>query len=67
MAKALEITINELLLLAGYTDTQEHSLAAKLAAEIVERLPPSAQELALDYLQMLEKRFPEVKAGNKVR
>ncbi len=58
LAKALKMDVSELLRSAGYEISRSnYSDAAKRAAAIIEHLPPKGQEMALDYLQMLEKRF----------
>jgi transcriptional regulator with XRE-family HTH domain len=60
MAKALRLSESEILEMAGYEVMPTvQSENARRAAAIIERLPEPARELALDYLQMLEKRFVE--------
>lgn len=58
IAKALKLSVAEVLTLAGYVvEDEKQSEAARRAAAIIERLPADARELALEYLNMLEKRF----------
>lgn len=58
LAKALKLSESEILERAGYQVAfAPQSEAARRASSIIDRLPEPAQELALDYLQMLEKRF----------
>jgi transcriptional regulator with XRE-family HTH domain len=58
MAKALKLSVTEMLEMAGYEVAMTtQSDEARRAAAIIERLPESARELALDYLKTLEKRF----------
>lgn len=60
LAKALKLTESEVLERAGYqVVVSPQSEDARRAASIVDRLPETARELALEYLQMLEKRFVE--------
>lgn len=58
MAKALKLSVTEMLSMAGYEVSQPiQSENARRAAAIVERLPGDAQDVALDLLKTLEKRF----------
>ncbi len=58
LANILRMNIADMLLAAGYEISEgKRSPAARRAADIVDHLPPDAQGLALDYLQVLEKRF----------
>jgi len=58
LANILRLSIADLLMRAGYEIADDdRSQAARQAADIVDHLPPDAQGLALDYLQVLEKRF----------
>jgi transcriptional regulator with XRE-family HTH domain len=60
LAKALKLSESEMLERAGYqVVVSPQSEDARRAASIVDRLPETARELALDYLKMLEKRFVE--------
>jgi transcriptional regulator with XRE-family HTH domain len=60
LARSLEMDINTLLDELGYiVDESELSLEARRAANIVEHLPPAGRQLAIDYLQVLEKNFTE--------
>lgn len=60
LAKALKLRESEMLERAGYqVVVSPQSEDARRAASIIDRLPEPARELALDYLQMLEKRFVE--------
>lgn len=58
LAASLEMSVNDLMRRLGYT-TDEDSLTSKAmrAAEIVNRLPEDAQDLALDLLEQLERRY----------
>lgn len=53
LASALKMSIPAILIAAGYEVTGEYSEAAQHAAEIVERLPPDRQTLALGILKQL--------------
>ncbi len=58
MARALKLSVTEMLEIAGYEVTQPvQSENARRAAAIIERLPEDAQDVALDLLKSLEKRF----------
>lgn len=60
IAKALKLSESEILERAGYqVVVAPRSEDARRAASIIDRLPEPARELALEYLQMLEKRFVE--------
>lgn len=62
LAASLELDVNQLLVEIGFTvvDT-ERSMEARRAADIVDRLPSDAKELALEYLDMLDRRY--IKTG----
>lgn len=58
IADALDLTVGELLLLAGYSMEDEQATpgeAARRAALIVDKLPPAVQKAALDQLRALER------------
>ena len=58
IASTLEIDVNEMMMVLGYVVTDENrSQEARRAADIVDRLPDDARELALDYLDVLERRY----------
>lgn len=58
MASVLQMDINQMMDDLGYIiNSEDRSAEAQLAAAIVDDLPPDAQNLALDYLQLLQKRF----------
>lgn len=58
LAAALEMDVNEMMkTLEFVVSDDDRSKAARVAADIVDHLPPQAQDLALDYLRVLEKRF----------
>jgi transcriptional regulator with XRE-family HTH domain len=57
-SKALRLSEAEILQMAGYQVTPAiQSEKARRAASIVERLPEDAQDVALDLLKSLEKRY----------
>jgi len=50
--------VNEMMMQLDFVVVEtQRSQEALLAANIVDHLPPTAQELAIDYLWMLEKHF----------
>lgn len=58
LASVLQLDVNEMMTELGYVVfDSERSKEAQLAAEIVDQLPSDARLLALDYLQVLERRF----------
>jgi transcriptional regulator with XRE-family HTH domain len=58
LADALQLTPNELLMLAGVEpDAITQSDAARYGALIIDRLPPNAQKTAVDQLRALERLF----------
>lgn len=58
MAKALKLSVTEMLEMAGYEVIPTiQSEKARRAAAIIERLPEDAQDVALDLLKSLEKRY----------
>lgn len=58
LAQAIRMDINHIMTELGFTvDESDRSHEALLAAEIVDRLPPPAKQLAIDYLEVLQKRF----------
>jgi len=60
LSAILQMDSNQLMAELGYViDEDERSPEALLAASIVDHLPRDAQQLALDYLKVLEKRFAE--------
>lgn len=61
IAQVLSMSVSELLTMAGYEINETKSRESVTAAAIVERLPPAAKEMAMDYLSMLEKKY--VKSG----
>lgn len=62
LAAALQLDVNDLMSKAGYAIIEaERSREALRAADIVDRLPSDAKSLALEYLDMLDRRY--VKTG----
>jgi transcriptional regulator with XRE-family HTH domain len=60
LASSLEMDVNEMMSLLGFIRLDEsRSKVALRAADIVEHLPPDAQDLAIDYLEVLERRFSQ--------
>lgn len=58
LAGVLEIDVNQMMKEMGYVVTDdERSQNARLAADIVDQLPSDVQELAIDYLKVLERRY----------
>ncbi len=58
LADALEISVNELMTQIGFiTGKADRSEAALRAADIVDNLPVEAQEMALDLLNVLKRRY----------
>jgi len=58
LAIALETDVNTMMSELGYiVDTDETSDEARRAVEIIETLPMEAKGLAIDYLEVLLKRF----------
>lgn len=57
LALSLEMTVDDLMRTLGYITSGNLSENAIQAAQIIERLPNDAQELALDLLHQLERRF----------
>ncbi|MBE7513845.1 MAG: helix-turn-helix transcriptional regulator [Anaerolineales bacterium] len=63
LAIALEMDTNELMEALGYVIIEdERSDKARLAANLVDQLPPDVQDVAIDQLTSLYNRFA-VKAG----
>ena len=60
LAQVLMLSMSELLTNAGYEINDARSKEAITAAYIIERLPPNAKEMAMDYLVMLEKKYAKV-------
>lgn len=60
LARALEMDVNAILDELGYiVDESNLSAEAWRAATIVQHLSPVGRQLAIDYLQVLEKKFTE--------
>lgn len=58
LAASLEMDVNELMERIGFTITEsDRSREAMRAADIVDRLPSEAKSLALEYLDMLDRRY----------
>jgi transcriptional regulator with XRE-family HTH domain len=58
LASALQMDVNDMMEELGYVVHEDHrSREAQLAAMIVDHLPEQGKQLALDYLQTLEKHF----------
>ncbi len=58
LASVLEIDVNQMMREMGYVLTEDdRSEKARLAADIIDQLPSDAQELAIDYLKILERRY----------
>lgn len=55
LADALELTVEEMLLRAGYLDTSDFSEQAYKAAAIIDAMPPERQKTALILLEQLLK------------
>lgn len=60
LASVLEMDVDEMLKILGYITTlDERSPFTRRITDIIEHLPDDGKELALDYLEMLEKRYIE--------
>lgn len=58
LASVLQMDVNDMMAELGFVVMEtDRSPEARLAASIVDHLPPDARQLAIDYLQVLEKRF----------
>lgn len=58
LASALQMDVNDMMEDLGYVvHEDQRSKEAQLAAMIVDHLPEQGKQLALDYLQTLEKHF----------
>jgi len=66
LAYSLEMDVNEVMTILGFVrSNDDRSREALRAADIVEHLPPMAKELAIDYLEVLEKRFNQYASSGK--
>lgn len=62
LAMALEMDVNEMMNRLGFTNNDEdRSEEARYAAEIVEHLPAEAKSLAIEYLDLLKRRYVKVR------
>jgi transcriptional regulator with XRE-family HTH domain len=60
LASVLTIDVNEMMSDLGFVVIETNrSKEAQLAASIVDHLPQDARQLAIDYLQVLERRFSQ--------
>ena len=59
LAKVLQLSVTELLSLAGYgmIEKTEHTEAGRRGAMIIDHLPPKAQEIAIEQLRVLDRAF----------
>lgn len=57
IADVLGISLDDLLIRTGYTITPKQSEKAVRAAIMISHLPDNLQDMALEYLQILEKQF----------
>lgn len=57
IAVALELSVPDMLLMAGYEIATNFDESAQRAASIVQNLPPDAQRAAVDQLRVLERLF----------
>lgn len=58
LAITLNLDVNEMMSRLGFVQTDDQrSREARRAADIVDRLPSEAKSLALEYLDMLDRRF----------
>lgn len=58
LAASLEIDVNELMTRIGFAVVDsDRSKEAMRAADIIDRLPSEAKSLALEYLDMLDRRY----------
>lgn len=58
LASVLQMDVNDMMATLGFVTTEDdRSPEARLAASIVDQLPPMGRTLAIDYLQVLQKRF----------
>lgn len=54
LARSLRLNVRTMLKLAGYEVTEQpHSTTAELAADLIDRLPPEKQQLALRLIETL--------------
>ena len=53
IAQALQMSISEMLYLAGYVTDTDHTPEATRAAEIIDRMTPSQRQMAVDVLERL--------------
>jgi transcriptional regulator with XRE-family HTH domain len=61
LAAALEIDVNRLMTQLGFVVSEEdRSIEARLAADIVDRLPEQARSLAIKQLQAIEQSFSQI-------
>lgn len=57
LASALELDINEMMASLGFVDADEEtSQEARRAAYIIDRLPEPERSIALDFLELLDKK-----------
>lgn len=58
LAQVLHVSVPDMLAAAGYEVTEDiQTEAARVAAQIVEHLPPEGQKQALDHLRVLQKHY----------